>query len=167
MSLKKLVLLLIVVNAGYFSYAQGWLDLLTGSQSNQREPARLQKQINPDAISIANAPTQLTAPSPVTTAFDCPSSPSAAIAEQWMIYMGPYANKTELDRKKSELAKIDIKPEEVSKSSLKLGLSLAKFNSEAEARAGLLAFNKKGVRTATVILWSPGAAKPEKASPSC
>lgn len=64
--LRALLVLLLLANAAFFSWTQGWLDGLTGVRAiGEREPARLQKAQTPDRISILNpqaaAALQLTA----------------------------------------------------------------------------------------------------------
>lgn len=55
--LRSIVALLIVANLGFFAWSQGWLSpwLLApiANDAGQREPQRLQAQINPQAIRIA------------------------------------------------------------------------------------------------------------------
>jgi cell division protein FtsN len=153
MPLKKLVLALLVINLGYFVYSQGWLQSLIGGDGSQREPERMTKQINPDAILVK--PTSALAKSTVAA----PANPTATVEaclqdrEEWVIYMGPYATTTLRDNKKAELKKFGIANKEIAKSKLPVGLSLGQFNTEAAAREELKRLAAKGVRTATVMLW--------------
>lgn len=148
MSLKKLVLLLLIANLGYFGYSQGWLRMLTGGDSSQREPDRITKQINADAIQIK----------PVTSAAPLAAVQPAEVCtvqrEQWLIYMGPYLTPAFNERKKAELKQLGVASTEISKPSLKIGLSLGQFDTEALAREEFKRLGSKGVRTATVILWA-------------
>ena len=64
--LRALLVLLLVVNAAFFSWTQGWLDGVTGVRATgQREPERLQKAQQVDKVSLlspqAAAALQLTA----------------------------------------------------------------------------------------------------------
>jgi len=144
-SLKKLILVLLIVNLGYFCYSQGWLQLLTGSDSLQREPERIAKQINAEAIQVK--PAEL----PQTT----PLLAEACIVqrEQWLIYMGPYLTPAFNEQKKTELEQLGVTSTEISKPNLKIGLSLGQFDTEALANEALNRLGKKGVKTATVVLW--------------
>lgn len=153
MSLKKCVLALLLMNLGYFGYSQGWFVGLTGGEASQREPDRIKKQINEGAIRIETAaPTAALAHS--LGASGVPVCPKAvAVNESWLVYMGPYANKDLLVKKKAELQKLKVQALEVSKPSHPFGLSLGRYASESLAKQALLAMNKNGVRTASVILW--------------
>ena len=153
MSLKKLVLALLIVNLGYFCYSQGWLQLLTGGDSSQREPDRITKQINAEAIQIKPAPSIATiaAASPPTTAR--PTEVCTVQREQWLIYMGPYLTPALNERKKAELKQLGVTSTAISKPSLKIGLSLGQFDTEDLAKEEFKRLGNKGVRTATVVLW--------------
>ncbi len=64
--LRALLVLLLLANAAFFSWTQGWLDSVTGVRaSGEREPERLQKAQTPERISLLNpqaaAALQLTA----------------------------------------------------------------------------------------------------------
>lgn len=148
MSLKKLVLLLLITNLVYFGYNQGWLQILTGDAASQREPGRIAKQINADAIQIKPG-TTATPPVTATTAEVC-----TVQREQWLIYMGPYLTQALNERKKAELKQLGVTSTEISKPNLKIGLSLGQFDTEALAKEALKRLGSKGVRTATVILWT-------------
>jgi hypothetical protein len=147
-SLKKLVLLLLIANLGYFGHSQGWLRALTGEESSQREPSRLAKQINPDAIHIKSI-TDSKPPAETSAAEVC-----TVQREKWLIYMGPYRTLALNEKKKSELKQIGVASTDISKPSMKIGLSLGQFDSEALAKEELKRLSSKGVKTATVMLWS-------------
>jgi hypothetical protein len=152
-SLKKIVFLLLIANLGYFCYSQGWLQLLTGGDASQREPDRVAKQINAEAIQIKPVPTVATIP--VTPqAISRPAEACTVQREQWMIYMGPYLTPEFNKKKKAELKQLGVPSTEVSKPTLKLGLSLGQFNTEVLARDELKRLGNKGVKTATVMLWA-------------
>ena len=146
-----------MVNLGYFCYSQGWLDLLTGEDAAQREPERVSRQVNPDAIEVTPI-TQLSptaAAAPPETEPAPPQEPAcAATREEWLVYMGPYASQALSDKKKTELTALGITSTPISKPSHKLGLTLGQFESEAQAREALAVFAKKGVKTAAVLLWT-------------
>lgn len=54
--LRWLVALLLVANAGYFAWTQGYLGPLGLALREEREPQRLQAQLQPDTIRLLNAP---------------------------------------------------------------------------------------------------------------
>lgn len=166
MSLRKCVIALIVVNLAYFAYSQGWFASLTGLDAGQREPERLKRQINTEALRIelierpadAIAPQAAPAPSTDNASAAMATTRCATIepaAESWLVYMGPFASKDLLAKKKAELQKLSIDSREVTKGALPLGLALGSSHaSEDLARQALQVMNQNGVRTATVILWS-------------
>ncbi len=154
MSLKKLVLALLFANLGYFCYSQGWLQLLTNGDSSQREPDRITKQINAEAIQIKPIATVATIPAAPPQVTPRPAEACTVQREEWLIYMGPYLTTTLNERKKAELKQLGVASTEVSKPNLKIGLSLGQFDTEALAKEALKRLGSKGVKTATVLLWA-------------
>jgi cell division protein FtsN len=164
-SLRNIVIFLLIANLGYFTYSQGWLSAVLGSDAAQREPERVTKQVNPNAIAVTSAPSLVQA-TPIADPPVPPSiaPPAQAIAEQapncaskreqWVVYMGPYANKTLSDKKKAELSGLGVSSSFISKPTLKTGLSLGQFDSENAARGALAKLSTQGVKTATVVLWA-------------
>lgn len=162
MSLKNIVIFLLIANLGYFAYSQGWLKAVIGSDASQREPERISKQVNPAAVTITPAPQSLQSPlAPAPAAIPEPVTPPepacASKREEWVIYMGPYANKQLRDQKKAELSGLGLASSAISKQSLKLGISLGEYESEVLAKQALAALKAKGVKTATVVLWGTTA----------
>lgn len=52
--LRSLVLILLIVNAAFFAWSQGWLNSVVGVRPDaQREPHRLTQQVRPDQIVVA------------------------------------------------------------------------------------------------------------------
>jgi hypothetical protein len=169
-SLRNIVIFLLIANLGYFAYSQGWLKPLIGSDAGQREPDRVGKQVNPNAIGVK----LLAAPEPATAITEAaPSAPPTSVLlppaptplassaptcaskrEQWVVYMGPYASKALADKKQAELSGLGLTSSFVSKPTLKVGLSLGDFESEVAARGALAQFLTQGVKTATVVLWA-------------
>lgn len=66
--LRLVVLLLLLANAGFYAWSQGLLTGVLPWPPDAREPERLHRQVNPDAIRI------------VTTARGGTATPSAAAA---------------------------------------------------------------------------------------
>ena len=67
--------LLLVSNAGYFAWTQGYLGALGLAPQEQREPERLQGQVQPDMLRLLNGPRAV---SPLNPAAAAVPSPEAA-----------------------------------------------------------------------------------------
>lgn len=78
---------------------------------------------------------------------------TVAVPGLWLVYMGPYPDADTVQRKQTELRRIrNLSFEEVrSPASLRMGLSLGRFNVEAQAQAALESMKLRGVRTARVV----------------
>ena len=67
--LRWVIVLLVLANAGYFAWTQGYLDSLGMKPAEQREPQRLTQQVRPEALRLLNGPkaeaTPLEASAPV------------------------------------------------------------------------------------------------------
>lgn len=91
--LRALLVLLLVVNALFFSWTQGWLDGLTGVRAiGEREPERLKKAQQVDRVSLL--------------------SPQAAAALQLTacIEIGPVVGEAALQQVQSSLERVGITP---------------------------------------------------------
>ncbi|WP_439112464.1 SPOR domain-containing protein [Hydrogenophaga sp.] len=73
--LRWVIWLLVLANAGYFVWTQGYLTPLGLMPHEEREPQRLQGQIQPDTLRLLNAPRVETAP-PMTSLATLPSADS-------------------------------------------------------------------------------------------
>ncbi|MFN7120482.1 MAG: SPOR domain-containing protein [Hydrogenophaga sp.] len=60
--LKWAVWLLVLGNAGYFAWSQGYLDTLGLKPAEQREPQRMAQQVRPEVLRLLNGPRAETAP---------------------------------------------------------------------------------------------------------
>ncbi len=178
--LRLLVLLLILLNAGYFAWSQGMLRPYGWAPPEQSEPQRLQQQIRPEAIRILGTDearraeqAALAPPKPPECLqaglFDDAQAeavrqaaeaalPAGAWAMEtvteparWIVYMGKFPNATALARKRSELLKMNLKLQPLNNPALEPGLSLGLYDSEDRANAELAALQKRGVRTARVL----------------
>ena len=83
--LRWVVWMLVVANAGYFAWTQGYLAALGFAPSEQAEPERLQAQIKPESLRLLNGPKGTAgaepappAPSPAPVAEPSASEPAAA-----------------------------------------------------------------------------------------
>jgi hypothetical protein len=65
--------------------------------------------------------------------------------------MGKFPNAGAQEKKRAELETMKLKLYPVDNVDLRPGLSLARFETEAQARAELAALQKRGVRTARVV----------------
>ena len=89
--LRALVLALMLANAGYFAWTQGWLDNLIGTRADgQREPERLARQVRPETVQILSAVSASTGPTPapaVATAGGAASQPGEGVC----LEAGPFS----------------------------------------------------------------------------
>lgn len=178
--LRIFVLLLLLFNGLYFAWSQGLLQELGFAPTQQREPQHLRQQIRPEALSIL-APQEARAAQTSASAkarpteclqaglFDDAQSanlrrdleslwPSGSwtlentvLPGRWIVYMGKYANADELQKKRKELANLNLKFEPLGNKDLELGLSLGGYETQSAANAALEALSRRGVRTARVL----------------
>ena len=178
--LRFFVLILILANGLYLAWSQGWLRAHGFAPAQQSEPQRLAQQIRPEAIQILTPaeeeklkalmkadlePRQCLRAGPFETAqvsaldqvlgtvlppggwqFE-----SVVVPEHWIIYMGKFANNEARDKKLAELSVLKLAPIALQNPSLEIGLSLAGFDTEAEASAALAKLTLRGIRTARVV----------------
>jgi hypothetical protein len=78
---------------------------------------------------------------------------SVAVPGLWLVYMGPYPDDDQFGKKLTELRRIrGLNFEEVrTPASLAQGISLGRYNQEAEAETALVQLRNRGVRTARVV----------------
>ena len=69
--LRLAVIALLLANAGYYAYTQGWLRSAGLVTPEQAEPQRLQQQIRPETLKVLRAPGATNYPTP-------PPAPAAA-----------------------------------------------------------------------------------------
>ncbi len=176
--LRAFVLLLLLLNGGFYAWEQGWLLAYGLGPTPQREPHRLAQQIQPEAIALISEQAAITQPVPMqppntvclqsgvldaarvaalrtVLAASWPASAwaldPAATPERWIVYMGQYANAAELDKKRTQLATLRLTFEPLRNPTLAPGLSLGAFTSQAQANTALEALALRGVRTARVL----------------
>ena len=84
--LRLAVIALLLANAGYYAYTQGWLRSAGLAEAEQAEPQRVQQQIRPETLKVLRtqgstaAPTQPTQPTPTPTAAAADAGASATTA---------------------------------------------------------------------------------------
>ena len=74
---------------------------------------------------------------------------------RWVIYMGRYADKEAVDKKKAELRQRQIAFQPLDNASLEPGLSLGSYGSQLDAEEALARISQQGVRTARVVQSKP------------
>ena len=74
---------------------------------------------------------------------------------RWLVYMGRYADKEALDKKKAELRMRQVAFQPLNNPALEPGLSLGSFAVQADAEAELVRISQQGVRTARIVQGSP------------
>ena len=175
--LRALVIALLLANAAFFAWTQGWLDTVVGVRSiGDREPERLLRQLRPETIRIVPDTAVAAAPPPACLEAGpfAPAEIAAAEAalrsalpnttagtwlslktEQpgaWIVYMGKYPNRELLARKQEELARRKVAFDAVSSpAALDPGLSLGRFEERAAADEALAQFTQQGIHTAKVV----------------
>jgi hypothetical protein len=183
--LRLFVLMLILLNGAYFAWGQGWLLAYGVGPAQQREPQRLAQQIRPQALALISdkEALQLVAATSAPRSAVClqtglldaaqadavrrvvqPSLPDGAWTmdgqlnpERWIIYMGKYANTAELDKKRAQLANLQLTFQQLVKPELAPGLSLGVYPSQDAAVVALEVLTRRGVRTARVLQELPAS----------
>jgi hypothetical protein len=91
--LRALVLALLLANAGYFAWTQGWLDNVVGVRADsQREPERLARQVRPETVQILTAAgTPELAAAPVNPAPAAAAASSASSVAGACLEAGPFS----------------------------------------------------------------------------
>lgn len=182
--LRLLVLLLVLLNAAYFAWSQGMLRAYGWAPAEQREPQRLTQQIRPEAVHILSTEevrrmeqAAQTPPKPPEClqagVFDEAQTetlrkalegalPAGAWAlettvepARWIVYLGKFQSNAALEKRRAELLKLKLKPQPLEKAELEPGLSLGRFETQAQAQAELKNVQRRGVRTARVVQEKP------------
>lgn len=183
--LRLILLILVLVNAAYFAWGQGWLLPYSMGPAQQREPQRLTQQVRPEAMDLVTdkdvPPTVAMAPAAnsllclqsglldeaqasavrrwLASSFaqDSWAIDIVKLPERWIVYMGKYANAAELAKKRTQLAGLRLSFEPLSNPALAPGLSLGAYASQEAANTALEALALRGVRTARVLLELPAS----------
>ena len=71
--LRLIVLVLVLLNLGYFARGQGWLQAYGWGPTQQHEPQRLPQQIHPEALTVL--PPKASAPQAAASVADAPPEP--------------------------------------------------------------------------------------------
>ncbi len=178
--LRLLVLLLVLLNATYYAWSQGMLRAYGWAPAEQSEPQRLSQQIRPEAITILSAEearrleqAASVPPKPpeclqaglfdesqaealrkaleVTLPAGAWSLDTVVEPARWIVYMGKFPNQAAVERKRAELFKLKLALQPLDNPALQPGLSLGRFDTQAQAQADLKELQRRGVRTARVV----------------
>lgn len=177
--LRALLVALVLANALYFGWTQGWLDAALGlSSQGEREPQRLAAQIAPEALQILPPATLAKrVPPPVCLESGPFLASELAQAEamlrqllpdggwtvltrerpgSWLVYMGRYTSKVTMERRADELRKHEVAFEEVRNlPELEPGFSFGRYSSEADAQEAVRRLQGQKVRFARVVRLEP------------
>ncbi len=182
--MRLLLLALILANAAYFAWTQGFFRAYGLAPSQQSEPQRIGQQIKPEAVRLLtngdlkrmeeqalaeSAPKECLAAGPfdetqttvLRKALEASLPPDAwqldpvQIPEHWIVYMGKYADQEALIKKRTELSTMNLKIEALNNPELELGLSLGGFDTQSAAARELSRLSQRGIRTARVVLERP------------
>jgi hypothetical protein len=179
--LRLFLLTLVLANGVYFAWTSGFLRAYGFAPVQQSEPQRVAQQIRPEALSVLSegeikgvealvqsdlAPKECLQAGPfddaaagvLRTALETSLPPGSwqldAVAQpaRWIVYMGKYPNAEVLQKKRAELANMNLKLETLSNPALEIGISLGGFDTQIAANAELARLNLRGIRTARVVL---------------
>lgn len=204
--LRWLVLALLLANAGFYAWRQGWLEPLHGvigaRPEGEREPHRLALQVNIENIrpvladALQGAERPAAAPAGLSGAAasavaagetsaapgvpsECleagPFSANELVAARaslvaalpgsvhsvrelpppWWVLMGPFADAELLQKKRDELRRLGLVPEQVAGASGSPLLVLSRHATQALAEAELAALGERGVRSARAAAGGP------------
>lgn len=178
--LRLLVLLLVLLNASYYAWSQGMLRAYGWAPAEQSEPQRLNQQIRPEAITILSAEEARRLEQAASVPPRPPECLQAGLFDEsqtdalrkaleatlpvgswsldtvveparWIVYMGRFPNQAAEERKRAELLKLKLALQPLDNPALQPGLSLGRFDTQAQAQADLKELQRRGVRTARVV----------------
>jgi hypothetical protein len=176
--LRALVVLLLLANAAFFGWTQGWFAaFVPAPHAGEREPWRLARQVQPQRITVLTAQAASAAIAAARTAcleagpfFESEvGAAEAALAAAgvpagrwtrepvagsaaWLVYMGRFADASAQRVKEDELRRRKIDFQELqAPAALSPGLVLARHGTQAGADAALAGFVQQGVRSARVV----------------
>jgi hypothetical protein len=177
--LRALVALLLLANALFFAWSQGWLGgLVAPPHAGETEPGRLAQQVRPDNVRVLPVQAASAAVAAATFCVETPALPASAASAvraavlaagvpeaalerrdqaaepTWLVYMGRFADPAGLRTKTEELKRLKLNFEELrsgADSALLPGLVLSRHDRKEAADAALATLNNRGVRTARVV----------------
>ena len=180
MKLRLLVFFLLVANALYALWGQGYLAWWGLVPKAVHEQEYLKTQVRPETLQLRqdqkqrqqaqrdnptqclispllNAQTAQTLEALATQTLSEDSWQSLPINTpgQWMIYMGRYPNEAVLVKKRQELERLRIGNIEAAPPDYQPGLSLGYFDNPALAQTTLAQLQTRGARSAQIITLKP------------
>lgn len=180
--LRLLVVVLLVANAAYFAWAQGYLQSQGLAPQGESEPQRLEQQLQPQGLRIlspseSRAKVAAAAPEPPaclqTGVLDEALLPklrtaatealpqgswwleNAVVPARWIVYMGQYPDNEVLEKKKAELRTRRVSFQALNNPALQPGLSLGSYPTQEQADQALADLGTRGIRTARVLQERP------------
>lgn len=184
--LRLLVVLLVLGNLAFYAWTRGSLDGLTSYRAQgDREPERLTRQVRPETLRVVSPASAVAMAAAASEAAVCleagPYTPAQIAAAEgvmqtvmpsgswttlktdtppvWIVYMGKYPNREQLQKKTEELRRLRVPFEEVHNvPELDQGLALGRrHDNRAAAETALAELVQRGVRTARVASLSPAS----------
>jgi hypothetical protein len=181
---RALLAALLFANVAFWAWTQGWLDGIVGvSPLGDRDPARVERQVDPQRVRVVTAATAAPAASaPADAASVCleagPFSPVEAVAAEaalvraalppgswrdvridrpgtWVVYVGRFASREQMAQREDELRRLRIAFEPVRVADLEPGLVLGSYDDRAGADEALQQFVQRGVPGARVVATAP------------
>lgn len=178
--LRIVVLVLILANGVYFAWSEGLFRAYGYAPKELGEPQRVQQQLHPQSIRILHstefkkleeqaqseqAPRECLQSAPLdANQVDTVRAAleglldaqdwgieSVSLPARWIIYMGKFASPEALEKKRDEIAALNLKMEPLGNPSLEPGLSLGGFDTEEIAQTTLERMSQRGIRTARVV----------------
>jgi hypothetical protein len=178
--LRLLALVLLLANLLFYAWDHELLRGMGLGPAQQSEPQRLAQQVKPEALKLlkadefkrieeqvkadqlpreclqagpfdedqAAALRQVLAQALPEDAWKLQATVSAA---RWIIYMGKYSSAESLDKKRAEVAALDIKTEALDNPALEPGFSLGGFDTKALADQALARLSAPALRKARVV----------------
>lgn len=173
--LRITVLLLVLLNGGYWAWTQGWLPVAGLTPTVESEPQRLQQQLRPEMMRVLSpedaqrlaaealqprclqlgplSAAQVGAVHPLLA--DWPAGSWRLLPQtapvRWLIYMGRFPDAAARARKADELKVLHLTFGPPGNPALEPGLSLGQFSTQAQAQTALDSLQQRGVRTARVV----------------
>ena len=180
--LRTLVIALLLANAAFFAWTQGWLDGVVGSSAHaEREPQRLAQQVRPEAVRLL--PAQVAVAPPATRCLEAgPFDASEVVAAEaalaanpaasavagrwsrlstetpgvWMIAVGRAAPREAQLKKITELKRLGVAFEVVKAASgTDETLSLGQFDTLVAAQEALARLVARGIHTVRIVEVTP------------
>jgi hypothetical protein len=173
--LRLILVALLIANIGFYAWSRGGLDDVVGlTTDSEREPARLEQQVTPEAIKIlppqVATPASNKAPQSAGVCLEIgPFSASQIGAAQtllqvvvpperwvglktetpatWIVHMAPSRDSALQQKQIGILQRLEVPFEEVSDvARVGNGLSLGKFNNRIGAEKAMAGFTSQGLR---------------------